>query len=184
MINAYRPELLLIVGKSDSGKTTLIEKLIPVLKQRGHRIGTIKHSAHGFDMDKKGKDSWRHKVAGAEMTAVISGRQIAIVKQQLKTRLTDVHTYFEGFDIVLVEGFKNENFPKIEVFRGARNGQPLCLQDENLTAFVTDTDIRPPVACFGLEDIAQLAEFIESRFIKAKSPLPASIGNGSSQGEG
>jgi len=181
MINAYHPGLLLIVGKSDSGKTTLMEKLIPALKKRGYRIGTIKHSAHGFDMDKKGKDSWRHKVAGAEMTAVVSGRQIAIVKQQLKTTLKDVQTYFDGFDLVLVEGFKNENFPKIEVFRGARNGQPLCLQDNNLVAFVTDTDIRPPVACFGLEDIAQLADFIENRFITSNSTATPSIATESTQ---
>ncbi len=76
------PPIISVVGKSESGKTTLIEKLIPELKNRGYRIGTIKHAHHNFDMDKEGKDSWRHKAAGSETVVIVSPGKISIVKDE------------------------------------------------------------------------------------------------------
>lgn len=157
--------MICIVGRSQSGKTTLIEKLIPVLKTRGYRIGTIKHSHHVFDFDKSGKDSWRHKDAGAETVIIASPGKIAMVKNDPHENLDDLHKFFDDMDLVITEGYKNENKPKIEVVRTARNPEPLLVADPNLVAVVTDAklDLRVPV--FSLEDIIGLADFIEKAYL-------------------
>ena len=100
------PPIISIVGNSDSGKTTLIEKLIPELRHRGYRVGTVKHASHGFDIDRRGKDSWRHHQAGAEIVVVASPEQIAMVKNDPCDSLDCLERYFEGVDLVLAEGFK------------------------------------------------------------------------------
>ena len=159
------PEMICFVGRSQSGKTTLIEKLIPVLKNRGYRIGTIKHSHHVFDFDKSGKDSWRHKDAGAETVIIASPGKIAMVKNDDHGKLDDLHKFFDDLDLVITEGYKNEGRPKIEVVRAARSPEPLLARDPNLVAVVTDAplDLRVPV--FGLENITALANFIEETYL-------------------
>lgn len=157
--------IISIVGKSESGKTTLIEKLIPELKKRGYRIGTIKHAHHGFQIDREGKDSFRHKAAGADMVIVASPESIAMVKNGGGETLDSASEYFSGMDIVITEGYKRENKPKIEVFRKARHREPLCRDDNNLVALVTDDDMDLNVPRFGLEDIKDLADFIEKKFL-------------------
>ena len=159
------PPIISVVGKSESGKTTLIEKLIPELKKRGHRVGTIKHAFHGFDIDKKGKDSWRHQKAGADTVIVASSGRIAMVKNANCETLDSLEEYFHNVDIVITEGYKRESKPKIEIFRAARNKEPLCRGDDNLIAFVTDTDIDLKVPKFGLEEIKELADLIEKRYL-------------------
>ena len=109
--------IISIVGKSESGKTTLIEKLIPELKKRGYRIGTVKHALHGFQIDREGKDSFRHKAAGADTVVVVSPKSIAMVKNGGGETLDFVVKYFSDMDLVITEGYKRENKPKIEVFR-------------------------------------------------------------------
>jgi molybdopterin-guanine dinucleotide biosynthesis protein B len=157
------PVILSIVGKSGSGKTTLIEKLVPELKRRGMRIGTIKHSAHKIEMDKPGKDSWRHKQAGADTVMVVAPHTIAMVKSMPSANLQGIEKYFDDVDLVLTEGFKSGPMPKIEVFRQAAHSEPLCRGDDQLIAFVTDTTIDLGVPAFGLDDVAQLADLIEER---------------------
>ena len=159
------PPVISIVGKSESGKTTLIEKIIPELKKRGYKIGTIKHAYHGFDIDQKGKDSWRHKKAGADITLVASPDKIALIKDENSESLAHLEKYFDDMNLVIVEGYKKESKPKIEVFRSTRHQKPLCQDDDNLIAFVTDTDVDLKVPRFGLEDIEKLADLIEKKYL-------------------
>jgi len=160
------PKMICIVGRSQSGKTTLIEKLIPELKRRGYRIGTIKHSHHVFDFDKSGKDSWRHKDAGAETVVIASAGKIAMVKNDHHGKLDDLQQFFNDLDLVITEGYKRESRPKIEVVRAARNPEPLLARDPNLVAVVTDAQLKLPVPVFDLEDISRLADFIEDTYLQ------------------
>lgn len=159
------PPIISIVGKSESGKTTLIEKLVPELKRRGYLIGVVKHSRSGFDIDKKGKDSWRHKQAGADMVMIASAGRIAMVKDDSCESLDCLEKYFQDMDLILTEGYKKENKPKIEVFRIARHPEPLCENDNTLIAMVTDSDLSIQVPKFGFEDIKALAALIEKKFL-------------------
>jgi len=157
--------IICIVGRSQTGKTTLIEKLIPVLKGRGYRIGTIKHSHHVFDFDKTGKDSWRHKDAGAETVIIASPGKIAMVKNDHDGTLNSLKDYFGDLDLVITEGYKGERKPKIEIVRAARHQEALLAGDANLIAVATDVDMPMEVPVFGLDDIDQLADFIENNFL-------------------
>ena len=159
------PQVISVIGKSKSGKTTLIEKLIPELRGRGFRLGIIKHAFHEFEIDKKGKDSWRHKAAGAETVIVSSPRYITMVKDFQGENLVDLETFFPDVDLVITEGFKKENKPQIEVFRKAQHKTPLSTTNHNLIAMVTDSDLSLSVPTFGLDDIGQIAEFIEKNFL-------------------
>ena len=159
------PPIISIVGKSGSGKTTLIEKIIHELKRRGHKIGTVKHAYHGFDIDQKGKDSWRHKEAGADMVIVASPGKIAMVKDVNSESLECLEEYFHDMGIIIVEGYKRENKPKIEIFRSSTHKKPLCKEDNNLIALVTDANIDLKVPKFELEEIDSLADFIEEKFL-------------------
>lgn len=163
------PQIVLIVGKSNSGKTTLVEKLIQELKQRGYTIGSVKHTHDKFDFDKEGKDSWRHKKAGADATLVVTDTRVALVRDDERPYLEKMQDYLSGTHIIIAEGFKTQALPKIEIFRTASpHNAPLCLDDPNLIAFVTDSDIRPGVPVFGLEEIGGLADFIESAFLLSR----------------
>ena len=158
------PVTISVIGHSGSGKTTLIAKLVSELKHRNYKIGTIKHASHGFNMDKKGKDSWLHREAGADTVMVATTGKIAIIKDEPDDRLDNLESYFCDMDLVITEGYKNETRPKIEVFRVAGKSEPIC-PDRDLIAFVTDSDINPGVRKFGLEDIKPLADFIEGTFL-------------------
>jgi len=143
----------------------LIEKLVPELKRRGHRIGVIKHAHHGFTMDHKGKDSWRHKEAGADTVIVAAPDGLAVMKTSGCDSLDKLTPFLTDVDLVITEGFKTGRYPKIEIVRAARTRQPLCRDDETLVALVTDTDLDLGVARFNLEDIPALADLIEHRFL-------------------
>jgi molybdopterin-guanine dinucleotide biosynthesis protein MobB len=160
------PPVICIVGRSESGKTTLIEKLIPLLRKRGYRIGTVKHSHHIFDFDIAGKDSRRHKEAGAETVVIAAPGRIALIKDEGQGTLESVLGYFEDVDLVITEGYKDEQRPKIEVVRSARNAEPLLTGDPHLLAVVSDTDVSPGVPSFGLDEAEKLADFIEEKLLK------------------
>jgi molybdopterin-guanine dinucleotide biosynthesis protein B len=159
------PQMISIVGRSQSGKTTLIEKLIPVLKRRGYKIGTIKHSHHIFDFDKTGKDSWRHKDAGAETVIIASQEKIAMVKNDYQGGLDGLQKFFDDLDLVITEGYKKEDKPKIEVVRAARHADVLLKNDKHLVAVVSDVQLKLDVPVFDLEDVDGLANFIEKKYI-------------------
>jgi molybdopterin-guanine dinucleotide biosynthesis protein B len=159
-----RPALVAIVGKSDSGKTTLIEKLVPELVKLGLRVGTVKHDAHSFEIDHPGKDSWRHGQAGAEAYVIASPERLAfIARLDGELPLTEiVRRYYDGFDIVVAEGYKRTAPHRVELFRvGAGHAEPLCAPGEAM-ALVTDADLDHEHR-FGLEDGAGLAAFLSAR---------------------
>jgi molybdopterin-guanine dinucleotide biosynthesis adapter protein len=158
---AGRPALVAIVGKSDSGKTTLIEKLVPELRKLGLRVGTVKHDAHSFEIDHPGKDSWRLGQAGAEAYVIASADRLAfITKLNGELPLTDIVRRFYGsFDIVVAEGYKRTAPHRVELFRvAAGHAEPLCGPGEAI-ALVTDADLEHEHR-FGLEDGAGLAAFL------------------------
>ena len=126
-----------IVGKSGAGKTTLIEKLVKRLKEKKYIVGTVKHAHRGFSIDKEGKDSWRHRNAGSDATLVIAPGTIALVKDEELDVIEEIQLHLSDMDIVLVEGFKRESLPKIEIFRiDGGHQEPLCIDDKNLDAFL------------------------------------------------
>ena len=156
------PPLITIVGHSNSGKTTLVEKLIPELKRRGYRVGTIKHTSHGFSMDRKGKDTYRHRAAGADAVLAASPDQITLVKSTADESLDSLLPYFLDMDIILVEGYKQEKKPKIEVFRSQIHQTPLFPEDDLLVAIVTDSPYTARVPVFQFEDIQAICDLIET----------------------
>ncbi len=159
-----QPPMVSIVGKSKSGKTTLLEKLIPELKRRGIRVGTVKHHAHpDFEADKPGKDTWRHAEAGAESVALISpGKMFLVRRTQDEITLEDVASMLGRVDLILTEGFRWAPIPKIEIVRADRSTQPICMPHE-LLAIVTDLPLSIGVPLFGLEEIEGVADLLESR---------------------
>ena len=164
--------VLSIVGKSKVGKTTFLEKLIPELRGRGYRVGTLKHDAHDhFEIDHEGKDTWRHRQAGAQTVAISSPARFALTKTTQKELDIDtiIATYFSDEDVVLTEGYKGGNKAKIEICRKDVQSQPLCGKEDRLLAVVSDFSLSLDVPHFALEDISGVAGFIEDRFLKKKT---------------
>ena len=159
-----------IVGKSESGKTTLIEKLIAELSGRGWRVATIKHNRHGFEIDHEGKDSWRHRKAGAVATAIVSPGKVALIEDvDADYGLAEVaERYIRNADIILAEGYKGNPHPKIEVFRTDLRRERLCGPEDNLIALAVDQPLSAEVPCFDRNDAAGIAELIEKRFLVRK----------------
>jgi len=169
--------ILSVVGKSDSGKTTLLEKLIPELTRRGWRVATVKHDSHGFEVDHPGKDSYRHKQAGAHTAIIASPWRLAMIRDvERDLTLDEIRDRFvQDVDLVLSEGYKNDRQPKIEVFRPEQHAEPLCQRGDALVALVSDADVDLGVPRFGLDDVAGLADFIESRFLEQSRPGRVSV---------
>jgi len=149
------------VAFSGSGKTTLLEKLIAEMKARGMRVATVKHDAHGFDIDREGKDSWRFALAGADVTALVSGDKAAIMEyrpvtiEALLGKITDV-------DIIFIEGYKYGAWPKIAVHRSL-SGNPPPVPFDECFAVVTDAPGTSDTPCFGLDDVRGLADLMLMR---------------------
>jgi molybdopterin-guanine dinucleotide biosynthesis protein B len=162
--------IISVVGASDSGKTTFLEKLIPELSRRGYRIGVVKHDAHGFEMDREGKDTWRLKRAGAATIAISSPRAVASIRDtEGELALEEIAArFFWTEDMVITEGFKSARFPKIEVFRSQVEPQPICGPGSNLAALVTDDPVEAEVPRFSFSDVAGVADFIENRYLRER----------------
>lgn len=169
--------IISIVGKSDSGKTTLIEKLVPELIRRGYRVATVKHDMHGFEVDREGKDSWRHKQAGAHTVVISSPRKLALIRDVKKDMTLDEirRRWIHDVDLILSEGYKTDVQPKIEVFRKEKHKKLLCTKKDNLIAVVSNQKLSPGVPCFGLEEVKGLANFIEKGFLKSKREKEISL---------
>lgn len=162
-----------IVGKSNSGKTTLIENLIPNLKKMGYKVGTIKHDAHKFDIDHKGKDTWRMARAGANTVVITSMEKMAMIKYiDCEKNLDEITEWlFPDVDIVITEGYKSMDKPKIEVIRF---DNPITATDNNLIAlvnnFVDEESFQPPegfnnIKLFRFKDIDKITDFIVQKFL-------------------
>jgi molybdopterin-guanine dinucleotide biosynthesis protein B len=162
--------IISIVGKSDSGKTTLIEKLVPELTRRGYRVATVKHDMHGFEVDREGKDSWRHKQAGAHTVVISSPQKLALIRDVEKDLTLDEirGKWIQDVDLILSEGYKRDVQPKIEIFRKEKHKKLLCTKKDNLIAIVSNQKFRVGVPCFDLEDMRSLANFIEKEALKSK----------------
>jgi molybdopterin-guanine dinucleotide biosynthesis protein B len=162
--------ILSIIGKSNSGKTTLIEKLIVELTIRGYRVATIKHNRHGYEIDHEGKDSWRHKHAGAVTTVVASPTRVAVVEDVARDYdIAELAAlYIRNADIVLAEGFKGNPFPKIEVYRSELRKERLTGPEDNLIAIAYDQTAPDfaEVSCFDRNDARGMSDLIEERFLK------------------
>jgi molybdopterin-guanine dinucleotide biosynthesis protein MobB len=154
------PAIVSFVGRSESGKTTLIEKLIPVLLRRGLRVGTIKHTHHTPELDRSGKDSARHLAAGASTVVLASSGQIRLVKTGVDGGLDGLIRYFDDVDLLITEGYKRERTPKVEVLRRALGGPLLCLDDPTLIAVATDAALELSVPVLPLDDPETVADFI------------------------
>jgi molybdopterin-guanine dinucleotide biosynthesis protein B len=159
------------VGSSGSGKTTLIERLIPILSRAGRRVGVLKHAQREFDVDQPGKDSYRARAAGAREVLVASHRRWALLAEEPapedEPRLARLLTRFTPgqVDLVLVEGFAHEVYPKIEVYRPRRGQPPKCWpQDPHVVAVATDEPLVVPLVVpqFRLDDPGAIADFVLS----------------------
>ncbi len=159
-----------VVGKSDSGKTTLIEKIIPELTKRGYRVATVKHDVHGFDIDREGKDSWRHKKAGARMTIISSPHKVAVIEDAEKDHtLAELRDkYVHDVDIILTEGFKGNPHPKIEVFRSELKRELLCTKEDNLIAVAGDRPVEIGVPWLHIDDAVGIVNLIVEKFLQGR----------------
>jgi molybdopterin-guanine dinucleotide biosynthesis adapter protein len=162
--------IICIVGASDSGKTTFLEKLIPLIRNKGYRVGTIKHDTHGFEMDHKGKDTWRHRFAGAQTIAISSPAQVATIRSTATEMELEelVARYFWQEDIVLAEGYKRSNYPKIEVYRAAVESKPICGPQDHLIAVVTDDQVALQVPAYPFNEAAGVADLIEEKYLQQR----------------
>jgi molybdopterin-guanine dinucleotide biosynthesis protein B len=170
--------IICVVGASNSGKTTFLEKLIPELHGRGYRIGTVKHDAHGFEMDREGKDTWRHRRAGASTIAISSPVQVATIRQTGGAELSLdelAGRYFWTEDLIITEGYKRSRFPKIEIFRSAVEAAPICGPSDNLVAIVTDDAVSVEVPVFGFAEVARVADLLEERFLRGRKKHGISV---------
>jgi molybdopterin-guanine dinucleotide biosynthesis protein len=176
-----RPAVLLVVGAHESGKTTVAVKLIEALAKDGLRAGSIKHTDHEYETDIEGKDSQRHKAAGAEPAVLVTGRRSAVHRGPREIPAADpspgavearerpaLSVFLEGeyglrdCEVVVIEGFRGEAYPKIEVCRAATGREPLCENDPNVIAVVTDHDTRHPssIPRFSFEETDSLLRFL------------------------
>jgi molybdopterin-guanine dinucleotide biosynthesis adapter protein len=151
-------------GWSGAGKTTLIVKLIPELSRRGLSVSTIKHAHHNFDLDQPGKDSYEHRAAGAEEVLVASANRVALMRELRgapEPSLTELLRLLKAVDLVLVEGFKRDLLPKIEVFRTA-NGKPsLYPDDRNIVALISDAaEPSSGLPHASIDDVAAAADLV------------------------
>ena len=157
-----------IIGKSGSGKTTLLEKLIAELTLRGYHVGTVKHHSHvGFDIDKPGKDSWRHAQAGSRHVVVAAPDKIASYRfLSRELELDEIVLQFRDVDIILTEGYKQAGKPSVEVVREANSMELISSEDQRI-AVVADVRLDVDVPQFHLDDTQRLADFLVERYLQA-----------------
>ena len=151
-----------IVGLSESGKTTLMDNLIRELVRRGIRVATIKHNPHGHEPDREGKDTWRHRQAGAVCAVLSSPRSLALFRTvEREADLDEIRGMVGDVDIILTEGYKRQSFPKIVVCRKEAGSPPLFTESDTLLAMVTDAVLDTDVPCFTFGEVGKLADLIK-----------------------
>lgn len=159
-MNPETTPIITFVGKSGTGKTTFLEKLIPALKRRGLRLAVLKHDAHHFEMDKPGKDTYRFTAAGADVVTISNSEKFALIEQPpAELTLTEIISRLPQVDLVLTEGYKKNPYPKIEIHRACLN-RPLLSPEAQLLAVVTDEPLPLRVPQLSLEDVSGCADVI------------------------
>jgi molybdopterin-guanine dinucleotide biosynthesis protein B len=151
-----------VAASSNSGKTTLIEKIVVILKAGGLRVAVVKHASKGFDLDKPGKDSWRFQQAGADAVILAGPNKVALLRKTGHETLPDELERLAGdVDVVMYEGFKSSARIKIEVYRSGISGKrPLCMDDSSIIAIVSDKPFDVAIPCFDLNEASAVSEFI------------------------
>lgn len=153
-----------LAGWSGSGKTTLMVRLLPALVGRGISVSTMKHAHHGFEIDTPGKDSFEHRRAGAAEVLVVGGKRWALMHENQGAQEPSVEElirHMTPVDLLLIEGFKHHDHPKLEVHRAATGKPLLCVEDRRIVAVASDPRLDGlPVPVFGLDDIGPIADFI------------------------
>jgi molybdopterin-guanine dinucleotide biosynthesis protein B len=162
--------VMAIVGRSKIGKTTLMVKLIAELTARGVRVATMKHTRHHFETDQPGKDSYKHFEAGAAASGVFSDEKLAVVKRLDKPVAVReiISQYLAGHDLVLIEGLKSDDLPKIEIL-GPKGGEgPVCdVKKDGVVASVTRGDAAPEgVPVFKASQVGEIVDFIVKKFVR------------------
>ena len=159
-----KPYILgICAANSGSGKTFFIERLIPELKKRGYSVSAIKHAHHNFDIDKPGKDSFRIRESGAKQTLIFNHERAALITESkeknfnLENVLRQIN---EPTDIILVEGLKNMQIPKIEVFRKQVSKTQLFMNDTNIIGVISDEDVKYNIPSFSFNDLDKISEFV------------------------
>lgn len=159
------PKVFAVSGVKNSGKTTLIEKLVSRLNALDYKVGVIKHDGHEFVADHEGTDTDRHKKAGAKSVMIYSDTKMMLIQDCHKARIEELIQYQKDMDIVIVEGMKYSNLPKIEIVRGEISSQCVC-DKETLLAVVSDLPLENlQVPIVGLEDIDSLLEIIKEKIL-------------------
>ncbi len=157
-----------LAGWSGSGKTTLVTRLLPELIRRGLTVSTLKHAHHAFDVDQPGKDSWRHREAGATEVMVSSANRWALMHEPRgapEATLEELIRHMTPVDLLLVEGFKDQPHPKLEVHRPSLGKPLLCRDNPHIVAVASDTPIAGlAVPLLALDDVAAIAGFILAHF--------------------
>ncbi|MCL2524533.1 MAG: molybdopterin-guanine dinucleotide biosynthesis protein B [Betaproteobacteria bacterium] len=149
-----------IAGWSGSGKTTLVEKLIPHFVARGLTVSVIKHTHHGFDIDRPGKDSYRHRAAGASEVLLSCNERWVLMREGGEADLDGLLGRLAPCDLVLIEGFKQEPVPKLEVHRLANGKPPLFPERRDIVAVATDAALDTALPCLALDDVEGIADFV------------------------
>jgi molybdopterin-guanine dinucleotide biosynthesis protein B len=166
MIEHRQVPVISVVGKSGVGKTTVLERIIRELKGRGYKVGTVKHDTHGFDVDRPGKDSWRHAQAGSDMVVISGPRRMALIRQlDREMSLDEIVLMLGDVDIVVTEGYKRGDKPKIEVTREERGSELLCRAEE-LIGIMADYPVDMPVPQFPLDDAVSVVNLLEELYLR------------------
>jgi molybdopterin-guanine dinucleotide biosynthesis protein B len=150
-------------GWSGSGKTTLIEKLIPLFVQRGLKVSLIKHAHHTFDVDRQGKDSYRHRHAGCSEVLITSSKRWALMHELRgapEPGFAELIEHVSPCDLLLVEGFKREKLPKLEIYRASVGESLLHPQDPSIVGIASDQGVDTKLPQFDLNDAPSIASFI------------------------
>lgn len=160
------PVISVVGSNSNVGKTTVLCDIIKELKSRGYRVGTIKHDIHDFDIDYPGKDTWMHAKAGADIVTISSPKKLAIIeKLEEEFSIDEVISKIRNVDIIITEGYKAENKPKIEIFRNGIS-KDIFSNREEVFAIITDISIDRRVPQFSIYEIVKLVDLIETIFLK------------------
>jgi len=173
-MNEKEPPLFGVVGWKNAGKTTLTARLIGEFAARGFKVAAIKHSHHGFDVDQPGRDSYKFREAGAREVAIVSARRVAIMhelRDEEEPGLAEIAARLKGSDLLLVEGFKKNDHPKIEARRReSLQSDPLSRQIPGVVAIASDDETETDgLPCFALDDIPAIADFI-AQYVKLETP--------------
>ncbi len=168
-----------IVGQGKSGKTTLIEKLIPELKSRGYRVATVKHTHQNLELDTPGKDSWRYAQAGSDAVFISTPKNLALIQSVAQdASIKDIARLISAdCDILIVEGFHDAHVPKIEVHR-KETGKELRCKPEELKAIATDEKLNVDVPQLKLDDVSGIADFIETKLVGKRNDETTLFVNG------